>query len=100
MKKRVVAACLAAVLGIAPCSVGASQESEVQCISETESSDILLETCTQEKQKLSQRQQQSRRQVQNQKHSQQMERNLQKKFKQNLRQNIRQNIRNRHKNLY
>ena len=48
MKKRVVAACLAAVLGIAPCSVGASQESEVQCISETESSDILLETCTQE----------------------------------------------------
>ena len=48
MKKRVVTACLAAVLGIAPCSVGASQESEVQCISETESSDILLETCTQE----------------------------------------------------
>ena len=48
MKKRVVAACLAAVLGIAPCSVSASQESEVQCISETESSDILLETCTQE----------------------------------------------------
>ena len=48
MKKRVVAACLAAVLGIAPCSVGASQESEVQCISETESSDILLENCTQE----------------------------------------------------
>ena len=45
MKKRVVAACLAAVLGIAPCSVSASQESEVQCISETESSDILLETC-------------------------------------------------------
>ena len=32
----------------APCSVSASQESEVQCISETESSDILLETCTQE----------------------------------------------------
>ena len=48
MKKRVVAACLAAVLGIAPCSVGASQESETQCISELESSDILLETCTQE----------------------------------------------------
>ena len=48
MKKRVVAACLAAVLGIAPCSVGASQESEVQCISESEISDILLETCTQE----------------------------------------------------
>ena len=48
MKKRVVAACLVAVLGIAPCSVSASQESEVQCISETESSDILLETCTQE----------------------------------------------------
>ena len=42
MKKRVVAACLAAVLGIAPCSVGASQESEVQCISETESSDNLV----------------------------------------------------------
>ena len=48
MKKRVVAACLAAVLGIAPCSVVASQESEVQCISESESSDILLETSTQE----------------------------------------------------
>ena len=48
MKKRVVAACLAAVLGIAPCSVGASQESEAQCISESEISDILLETCTQE----------------------------------------------------
>ena len=52
MKKRVVAACLAAVLGIAPCSVVASQESEVQCISESESSDILLETSTQEFQEI------------------------------------------------
>ena len=112
MKKRVVAACLAAVLGIAPCSVGASQESEAQCISESEISDILLETCTQELLETQEVSEETLQEIetvkqeiqseseatveQNQKHSQQMKRKLQKKFKQNLR----QNLRNRHKNLY